>query len=394
MVKKHSNEVPGFARHWQNASGDFIFLPLDTVAELEEAEREAELAAAEAARIEGEQKTALAEELKAKKLAEAAALVSKAFATKPGPRDVEIFTREAVEEFFDNQDRMESSNKQAVQKIYDKLINGASRYRTIPQIKPANIRALASQFENMAAPIKQLADEIELMNHLPAKEFQLTPILLLGEPGIGKTAFAMALAKVMGLPFKKLNGAEPSFSLTGSHPTWTKAAPGMVITQLATQQSAAPLFLVDEIDKPSGDRYAMDTALLDLLEPENAREFKDEFLQINCNARHALWILTANTTTGVSDPLLSRMSVFDIPRPGITQRKRIIKADFKKLRQGTGINVNTTPDDVMSLAKRVDLDLRAVTKIVRSSFIAALGRQSRYAEITLPPASKTSMGFY
>ncbi|OIQ72025.1 Lon protease 1 [mine drainage metagenome] len=246
----------------------------------------------------------------------------------------------------------------------------------------------------MAGPIKQLADEIELMNHLPGKEFQLTPILLLGEPGIGKTAFAMALAKVIDLPFKKLNGAEPSFTLTGSHPSWSKAAPGMLITQLATQQSAAPLFLVDEIDKPTGDRYSMDTALLNLLEPENAREFKDEFLQINCNARYALWILTANTTTGVSDPLLSRMSVFDIPRPGIKQRKRIIKADFKKLRQGTGVNVNTTPDDVMSLAKRVDLDLRAVTKIVRSSFIAALGRESRYAEITLPPASKPSMGFY
>ena len=133
----------------------------------------------------------------------------------------------------------------------------------------------------------------------------------------------------MGLPFKKLNGVEPSFALTGSHPTWTKAAPGMMLEQLAVHGCAAPLFLVDEIDKPSGERYPIVSALLELLEPESATEFKDEFFQVSFNARHAIWILTANTTTGVSAPLLSRVAVFDIPPPGIAQRKRLISAQFK-----------------------------------------------------------------
>lgn len=394
MVKKDSNEAGGFARYWHKASGDFILLPLATIAALEEAALEADMVAAEDAIKERELKTALAEELNAKKMAEAAAPATKPIALKPGPREVEIFKHAAVEELLDNVFRMDTVQTQAAKKVTAKLENGASRFRTIPRIKPTDILALTAQFENMAAPIKQLADEIKLMNHLPVDDFHLTPILLLGAPGIGKTAFAMALSKVMGLPFEKLNGSEPSFTLTGTHPTWTKAAPGMLITQFATKTSAAPLFLVDEIDKPTGDRYPISTALLDLLEPENAREYKDEFFQVSINARHAIWILTANTTSGVSAPLLSRMSVFDIPSPGIKQRKRIIKADFEKLRKRTGINVNTTPDDLMSLAKRVDLDLRAVTRIVRDSFIAALGRESRYAPINLPPASKPTMGFY
>lgn len=119
----------------------------------------------------------------------------------------------------------------------------------------------------------------------------------------------------------------------------------------------------------------------------NAVSSLDWFASPSSNCRFGTWF------TGVSAPLLSRMSVFDIPSPGIKQRKRIIKADFEKLRKRTGINVNTTPEDLMGLAKRLDLDLRAVTQIVRSSFIAALGRESRYAPINLPPAGKPTMGF-
>jgi len=385
MVKKDFNGADGFAHHWQDSSS--LLLPLATIATLKAEAEQAELAQQK----EAEEKAAIATEQKAKKVATITPAPKET--VPPGRQDVEIFTQDAVEEFLDNQYRMDAAQKQAGQKVYEKLDNGGNRYRTIPTVQPSDILALAAQFENMAEPIKQLAAEVELMNHLPADDFQLTPILLLGGPGIGKTAFAMALSKILGLPFKKLNGAEPSFVLTGSHPTWTKATPGLLISQLALHNCAAPLFLVDEIDKPGGDRYPITTALLDLLEPENARGFKDEFFQIGFNARHAIWILTANTVAGVSDPLLSRMAVFDIPMPGIEQRKRIIDADFNKLRSRTGINVNTTPDDLTSLAERIDLDLRKVTRIVRDSFISALGQEKHRATFILPPASKPQMGF-
>jgi len=373
MVKKNFNEVTGFSLY----SGDdaSLFLPTAIMEELEEQAKAAMIARLEE---EKKKKKAVADEAEMKKQMQQASPVEKLAKFEPGARDIEILTPPAMSDLLDNVFRMDSVQRQTAKRINDKFDNTGNRYRTIPAIKSADILALTAQFENMAEPIKQLAGEVELMNRLPAKDFQITPILLLGGPGIGKTAFAMALSKTLGVPFKKINGAEPSFALSGSHPTWTKSAPGIVMEQLALHDCAAPLFLVDEVDKPSGDRYPLSSALLNLLEPENATAFQDEFFQVNLNARHAIWILTANTTESVSAPLLSRMNVFNIPSPGIQQRSRIIEAELEKLRTRTGADVKAAGGEVMLLAGLANLDLRQITRIVRDGFIAALGQEQRH----------------
>lgn len=386
MVTNDSNTTPGFAWH-RTDSRIGLLLPFETVAQLEAETTQAKLAAApaEKAACKARQETAKAEVSRS-------ALPTKPI-QQPGPREVEIFSHDTVIELLDNVEKMESAQRHAAQCVYMALANDGSRYRPVPSIDPNAIRALESQFENMAEPIRQLAAEAELMAHLPPDDFHLTPILLLGDPGVGKTAFASALAKVLGLPYKKLSGSEPSFSLTGSHQTWSKAICGQVIMQLALHQTAAPLFLVDEVDKPNEKYHQMTTALLQLLEPENAKQFKDEFLQINFDASHVVWILTANSTAALEAPLLSRVNVFDIPAPDVAQRKRIIEADFKKLRKRTQVNIMAKPDEVMKLAERIDLDLRKVGRIVRESFISALGQGKRIAELDLPADSKRSIGF-
>ena len=307
MVKRNFNEVTGFSLYRGDDAS--LFLPTAIMEQLEE-----QAQAALIVRVEEEAKRnqAVADE---KKQMQQASSVGKVAKFERGARDIEILTPSAMSELLDNVFRMDSVQRQTAKRVNDRFDSTGNLYRTIPAIKSADILALAAQFENMAEPIKQLAGEVELMNRLPAQDFQITPILLLGGPGIGKTAFAMALSKTLGVPFKKINGAEPSFALSGSHPTWTKAAPGIVMEQLALHDCAAPLFLVDEVDKPSGDRYPLSSALLNLLEPENATAFQDEFFQVNVNARHAIWILTANTTECISAPLLSRMNVFNIPSP-------------------------------------------------------------------------------
>lgn len=82
------------------------------------------------------------------------------------------------------------------------------------------------------------------------------------------------------------------------------------------------------------------------------------------------------------------MAVFDIPPPGIEQRKRIINAEFKKLCERTGFNVKTSGCEITFLAERMDLDLRKVTRIVRDSFIAAIGQDKLPATIKLPHLQK------
>ena len=373
MVKKNFNEVAGFSLYRGNDTS--LFMPTAIMEELEE-----QAQAALIARVEEDvkRKQAVADEAEMKKGIQRSSSAVKVAKFEPGARDIEILTPSAMSELLDNVFRMDSVQRQTAKRINDRFDSTGNRYRTIPAIKSADILALAAQFENMAEPIKQLAGEVELMNRLPAKDFQITPILLLGGPGIGKTAFAMALSKTLGVPFKKINGAEPSFALSGSHPTWTKAAPGVVMEQLALHDCAAPLFLVDEVDKPSGERYPLSSALLNLLEPENATTFQDEFFQVNLNARHAIWILTANTTEGVSAPLLSRMNVFNIPSPTIQQRSRIIEAELEKLRARTGADVKAAEGEVKLLAGLANLDLRQITRIVRDGFTAALGQEHRH----------------
>lgn len=373
MVKRNFNEVTGFSLY---CGGDAsLLLPTAIMEELEE-----QAQAALIARIEEDvkRKQAVADDTEMKKGIQKPSPAVKVAKFEPGTRDIEILTPSEMSELLDNVFRMDSVQRQTAKRVNDRFDSTGNRYRTIPAIKSADILALAAQFENMAEPIKQLAGEVELMNRLPAQDFQITPILLLGGPGIGKTAFAMALSKTLGVPFKKINGAEPSFALSGSHPTWTKAAPGIVMEQLALHDCAAPLFLVDEVDKPSGERYPLSSALLSLLEPENATTFQDEFFQVNINARHAIWILTANTTEAISVPLLSRMNVFNIPTPGFHQRIRIIEAELEKLRTRTGADVKAAEGEVRLLAGLANLDLRQITRIVRDGFTAALGQDQRH----------------
>lgn len=374
MVKRNFNEVTGFSLY--RGDDTSLFLPTALTQELEEQAHAALIGRSEE-EAKGRQAVAAEAEMK-KQLQQGNPVKKKVAKVAAGARDIEIMTLSAMSDLLDKVFLMDSGQRQIAKRINDKFEITENRYRTIPTIRPADILALAAQFENMAEPIKQLASEVELMNRLPAKDFQITPILLLGGPGIGKTAFAMALSKTLGVPFKKINGAEPSFALSGSHPTWTKSAPGLVMEQLALHDCAAPLFLVDEVDKPSGDRYPLSSALLNLLEPENATAFQDEFFQVNLNARHAIWILTANTTEGVSAPLLSRMNVFNIPSPGIRQRSRIIETELEKLRTRTGADVKAAEGEVMLLAGLANLDLRQITRIVRDGFTAALGQEQQH----------------
>ena len=390
MVNEDSNIGPGFALH-RTDNHVRLLLPLSMIAEIDAQTERSELAVA--AKKASEKAALVAAEKAQKEAPKPKSVFPPTRFLKPGPRDIEIFSEPAIETFLDNFDAMDSSTQRAAAKVYSNLTTDRGRYRTIPTINRRKVLSLASQFENMAEPIEHFVREIDLMAHLPCADFFLPPVLLLGDPGIGKTAFAGALAKALGLPYSKIKGSEPSFTLTGSHPSWSRAAPGMLIKQMSQYDSAAPLFLVDEMEKLSGEQYPIENALLDLLEPENARHFKDEFFQIELDVSHAVWILTANTIERVSAPLLSRMRVFNIPTPSVEQRRRIIRNDFGSLCKRTGVEAKTSAIDVMTLAERVDIDLRQLTRIVHDSFITALRHKDRIAKFDLPPAVKPSMGF-
>ena len=271
-------------------------------------------------------------------------------------------------------------------------------FRRVPDAKKAGrqLDKTKLQFENLAAPIERLQVDLALASAMNPTDFRMTPLLLLGDPGIGKTYLAMQLAQALGVNMEKLSagGAQGGFQLTGSHNSWTGARPGALFTLLAEGQYATPVVVIDEVDKIRDSQYPVLPVLLDLFEPQTAKFFKDEFFEMQFDASRIIFVLTANSLEGVPAPLLSRLEVFEITRPEPAQRLRIIQNEAAMLRRKTGLNIRLDKAGSEALAERQDIDLRKTTRLVSEAFARALQAGELMAKLFVPKAEgRFQIGF-
>jgi ATP-dependent Lon protease len=261
-------------------------------------------------------------------------------------------------------------------------------YRTIPDVQKADsaLREISQSFENLAEPISRIRTSLVLASCMKQENFHIRPMLLLGEPGIGKTYLASRLGKTLGVPMEKISagGAQGGFQITGSHSSWTDARPGVIFTVLAKGNSAAPVVLIDEVDKIQDAKYPVLPVLLDLLELETSRQFKDEYFEMPIDASKVIFILTANSLESVPAPLVSRCEVFNISMPGVKQRLRIIQGLIAKLCEKTGWQIQLNQSTAIKLAERIDLDLRKVTFLVEDAFARAIQARDNMAYVWQP----------
>jgi len=273
-------------------------------------------------------------------------------------------------------------------------------YRVVPSAKAActKLDRAKANFENLAAPLSRLQLDLTLSSSMPPIDFHVTPILLLGDPGIGKTYLASELAGALGVGMEKISagGTQAGFQVNGSDSTWATAKYGALINLLAQGESSSPVLVIDEVDKIGNSSSSpILPTLLDLLETRSAKCFRDIFFGMEFDCSRMIFILTANTIESVPLPLLSRVNVFDVPRPEPSQRLRIIKREISQWQKKTkrhGIEFDQSA--CLELAERVDLDLRKTTDLVREGFGRAISTKVDVAKLVIPHKNEVrSIGF-
>ncbi len=224
-----------------------------------------------------------------------------------------------VYDLIDVQDALERSRGRSpeLDAFYERMLEtGPERFVTTPSSLDA-LDPLRDECPNFDEVLDDLARTLRLA-HAGNRGVNLMPILLLGGPGVGKTHFARRLARAMGTEFELIgmNALSAGFVITGSSASWRGAKCGKVAERLVRGKFANPVVVLDEVEKASGSAQSDPlAALYQLLEPETAQAFRDEYIDVEIDASQICWVLTANSTDGIPAPLLSRMAVYEVPAP-------------------------------------------------------------------------------
>lgn len=211
--------------------------------------------------------------------------------------------------------------------------------------------------------------------------FKMTPLLIQGAPGIGKSRFIADLAAALEVPMLPISfaGQSDSRALLGTARGWSSANPSSIIELILRCKRANPIVFIDEIEKSTssnnGDPLA---AILTLLEPETAKRFHDPFLSTEVDLSHVSWIAGANSLKSLPSPILSRFHVIKVEAPDGRDWPEVRSALTKDFARSSQVSIDALPalepsvDEMMRMLLDKRRDLRVVRRVFEEVLLAGM----------------------
>jgi len=202
--------------------------------------------------------------------------------------------------------------------------------------------ALMAEFPHLERAIRVLLGDLRGRDH---PQFRNT--VLVGPAGAGKTRFVRRLGESVGLPLSRFDaGSAWDGMIAGSSKGWHSAHGSFPVEALLSRRRADAMILLDELEKAGGSSHngVMSNALLQMLERETSQAYPDKFFGAPVDISHVSWIATANSETGMPEPLRDRFRILHVSEPSIDHLIVLSRSIVRDLARESGEDAAFYPD--------------------------------------------------